>query len=91
PPKVTELSDCDLLDVGGGARVPHIPGHTHGSIAVHLPRLGVFNLDRAQAIASFHRLADLEAEVACFGHGDPVLGRASVVLRESADGYRASP
>ncbi|GAA4006317.1 MBL fold metallo-hydrolase [Streptomyces plumbiresistens] len=64
---------------------------TRTADAVHLPRLGVFNLDRAQAIASFHRLATLEADVACFGHGDPVLGRASVVLRESADGYPAPP
>jgi hypothetical protein len=52
--------------------------------------LGVLNLDRAQAIASFHRPAALDADVACFGHGDPVLGRASVVLRESTDGYPAS-
>ncbi|MDQ1043246.1 glyoxylase-like metal-dependent hydrolase (beta-lactamase superfamily II) [Streptomyces sp. V4I2] len=108
PPQVTEV-DGDLLDFGGGARVVHVPGHTHGSIAIHLPRhgvlctgdavaaspvdgsvmLGVFNLDRAQAIASYHRPAALDADVVCFGHGDPVLGRASVVLRESADGYPA--
>ncbi|MEU3632431.1 MULTISPECIES: MBL fold metallo-hydrolase [Streptomyces] len=36
-----EVEDGDVLDFGGGARVVHIPGHTPGSIAVHLPRHGV--------------------------------------------------
>jgi len=82
-------------------------GHTHGSIALHLPShgvlftgdvvaaspvdgaviLGVFNLDRSRAVASFRRLAALETEVACFGHGDPVTQRAGAVLREAAAGY----
>jgi glyoxylase-like metal-dependent hydrolase (beta-lactamase superfamily II) len=104
PGKVSELSDGTRLDFGGGARVVHVPGHTHGSIALHLPRhgvlftgdavaaspvdgsvmLGVFNLDRDQAVASFRRLASLASEVACFGHGDPVLGEASTALRKSA-------
>ncbi|MEU5591660.1 MBL fold metallo-hydrolase [Streptomyces sp. NPDC020298] len=107
PEQVTELDDGDVLDFGGGARIVHAPGHTHGSIAVHLPEHrvlftgdavaaapvtgtvlpGVFNLDRARTLASFQRLADLDADVACFGHGDPVAGRASAVLRKAADGY----
>ncbi|MFE7778988.1 MBL fold metallo-hydrolase [Streptomyces sp. NPDC057445] len=33
-----EVTDGDELDFGGGARVVHVPGHTDGSIAVHLPR-----------------------------------------------------
>ncbi|MFG2129379.1 MBL fold metallo-hydrolase [Streptomyces sp. NPDC048751] len=110
PEAVTELSDDDALDFGDGARVVHVPGHTHGSIALHLPRhgvlftgdavaaspvdgtvlLGVFNVDRAQAIASFHRLAALDTDVACFGHGDPGLGRAGARLRETADRYAAA-
>ncbi|MCP9946726.1 MBL fold metallo-hydrolase [Streptomyces somaliensis] len=36
-----ELEDGDVLDFGGGARVVHTPGHTPGSIALHLPRHGV--------------------------------------------------
>lgn len=36
-----ELEDGDVLDFGGGARVVHTPGHTPGSIALHLPRPGV--------------------------------------------------
>ncbi|MDL5199958.1 MBL fold metallo-hydrolase [Streptomyces sp. ALI-76-A] len=110
PPKVTELSGDDLLDVGGGARVVHVPGHTHGSVALHLPRHGVlftgdtiaaspvdgrvmpgvFNLDRSQVLAACHRLAALDTDVACFGHGTPVLGRADVALRRAAAaGHRA--
>ncbi|MGF1239087.1 MBL fold metallo-hydrolase [Streptomyces sp. 2-6] len=104
PAEVTGLSGGDTVDFGGGARVLHVPGHTHGSIALHLPRHGVlftgdtvaaspvdgavmpgvFNLDRSETLASFHRLAALDTEVACFGHGDPVTARAGAVLREAA-------
>lgn len=34
------LTAGDLLDRGTGARVLHVPGHTAGSIAVHLPGQG---------------------------------------------------
>jgi glyoxylase-like metal-dependent hydrolase (beta-lactamase superfamily II) len=109
PGLVTDLFDGDVLDFGGGARVVHAPGHTHGSIAVHLPRHGVlftgdavaalpgtgevipgvFNLDRASTLASFARLAALDTEVACFGHGDPVMAGASTVLRTAMDRHMA--
>lgn len=36
-----ELEDGDLLDFGGEARVVHSPGHTDGSIGLHLPAHGV--------------------------------------------------
>ena len=36
-----ELRDGDVLDFGGGAHVLAIPGHTEGSVAVHLPEYGV--------------------------------------------------
>ncbi|GFH34689.1 MBL fold metallo-hydrolase [Streptomyces pacificus] len=36
-----EVAEGDELDFGGGARVVHVPGHTDGSIAVHLPAHGV--------------------------------------------------
>ncbi|MCN9240355.1 MBL fold metallo-hydrolase [Streptomyces sp. RY43-2] len=107
PDRVGSVEDGDVLDFGGGARVVHAPGHTHGSIALHLPEhgvlftgdavavspadgaviLGVFNLDRAQAIRSFRQLAALDTEVACFGHGEPVLENAADVLRRAADTY----
>ncbi|RSN66555.1 MBL fold metallo-hydrolase [Streptomyces sp. WAC 04229] len=110
PTRVTEVSDGDVLDFGGGARVVHAPGHTDGSIGLHLPRhgvlftgdavaaspddggviLGVFNTDRARAVASFGRLAALDSELVCFGHGDPVTVRAGRTLRESARSYGAA-
>ncbi|PRX99824.1 MBL fold metallo-hydrolase [Allonocardiopsis opalescens] len=46
--------------------------------------LGVFNLDRERTAASFLRLAGLDAEIACFGHGDPILSGASAALRAAA-------
>jgi len=46
--------------------------------------LGPFNVDRDQAIASFRRLAELEVDIACFGHGDPVLSGASAELQAVA-------
>lgn len=88
-----ELADADELDFGGGATVIAVPGHTDGSIAVHLPAhrllftgdtvaratdgqviLGPFNVDRERAGASFRKLVELDADIACFGHGDPVVG-----------------
>jgi glyoxylase-like metal-dependent hydrolase (beta-lactamase superfamily II) len=32
-----EVADGDVLDFGGGAVVVAVPGHTDGSIALHLP------------------------------------------------------
>ena len=98
-----ELTEGDLLDFGGGAAVIGVPGHTDGSIAIHLPAhrllftgdsvastqdgrviLGPFNVDRAQAIESFRKLAELDVDMACFGHGDPRLADAAAALREVA-------
>jgi glyoxylase-like metal-dependent hydrolase (beta-lactamase superfamily II) len=36
-----EVADGDVLDLAGGAVVVHVPGHTPGSIVLHLPRLDV--------------------------------------------------
>ena len=46
---------------------------------------GVFNVDRAQAAASFRRLAGLDVAVACFGHGDPLTRDATAALRAAAE------
>jgi glyoxylase-like metal-dependent hydrolase (beta-lactamase superfamily II) len=37
----TELAGGEILDFGGGAHVLSVPGHTDGSIAIHLPGAGV--------------------------------------------------
>jgi glyoxylase-like metal-dependent hydrolase (beta-lactamase superfamily II) len=95
-----ELDEGDRLDIGGGAVVLSVPGHTDGSIALHLPEhgvlftgdviaewngellLGPFNLDAAAASAALRRLAALpDIGTACFGHGDPAIGRFSDRLR----------
>jgi glyoxylase-like metal-dependent hydrolase (beta-lactamase superfamily II) len=100
-----ELSDGDVVGFAGGAIVVSTPGHTPGSIGLHLPAhgvlitgdtvaehqghvvLGPFNTDRELAWASLHRLAALEVDVACFGHGDPVVGDASAALRRAVDAF----
>ncbi len=33
-----ELEDGDELDIGGGAKVLHVPGHTMGSVALFIPQ-----------------------------------------------------
>ncbi|MEU5807803.1 MBL fold metallo-hydrolase [Streptomyces sp. NPDC047718] len=103
-----EVQDGDVLPFGDGAVVVHSPGHTPGSIGIHLPRhsvlftgdcvagvgqvmLGVFNVDREQARASFRRLAALAPSVACFGHGDPLTEDTASVLRTAATSSPALP
>jgi glyoxylase-like metal-dependent hydrolase (beta-lactamase superfamily II) len=106
PPPVPvdrELEDGDALDGwGAGARVLHVPGHTPGSVALHLPAegvlfpgdnvaeaegrvvLGPFNVDRAQAVASFRRLAALDdVGTVCVPHGEPLLSDVGRRLREA--------
>jgi glyoxylase-like metal-dependent hydrolase (beta-lactamase superfamily II) len=96
-----EVHDGDALDFGDGAEVLAVPGHTDGSIAIHLPRhgvlftgdtianvgtvmLGTFNQVRAQTVASFKRLAALDVDTACFGHGEPITAAAGTRIRETA-------
>lgn len=72
-----EVEDGDTLDFGGGAMVGAVPGHTDGSIAVHLPGPGL--LFTGGAVAKVGRT--LEADTAVFGHGDPVVHGAAAALR----------
>jgi glyoxylase-like metal-dependent hydrolase (beta-lactamase superfamily II) len=46
--------------------------------------ISVFNADRAEAAASFRRLAGLSAAVACFGHGEPLTRDAAATLQAAA-------
>ena len=41
------------------------------------PILGPFNLDTADAVAAVRKLAQLDFDIACVGHGRPILGSAS--------------
>lgn len=49
------LADGDVLDFAGGARVIAMPGHTPGSVALHLPA--------AEAVLTGDALADFEGDV----------------------------
>lgn len=85
--------DDGAITLGGGTIIG-VPGHTHGSIALHVPRAGVlftgdtiasyeaspilgpFNVDRLSAIDALRKLARLEFDVACVGHGQPIAANA---------------
>ena len=41
------------------------------------PILGPFNLNTADAIAAVRKQAQLNFEIACVGHGRPIVGNAS--------------
>ena len=47
--------------------------------------VGYFNIDPTRARGSFARLADLDFEIACFGHGPPLLKDASLAFRREAE------
>ncbi|MCX4506164.1 MBL fold metallo-hydrolase [Streptomyces anulatus] len=98
-----EVTGGEVLPFGDGARVVHAPGHTAGSIAIHLPlhgvlftgdtvasvervTLGVFNVDRAGAAATFRRLAALAPRTVCVGHGDPLTENAAAAMEAAANG-----
>jgi len=46
---------------------------------------GMFTEDMAQAKASFRKLAQLEFDVACFGHGGPIKGKAHAAFRREVE------
>ena len=71
------------------ASLIHLPSYgvlfTGDTIAnVGSVMLGTFNQDRARTVASFQRLAALEVETACFGHGEPIVTRAGDRIRQVA-------
>ncbi|MEE1942229.1 MBL fold metallo-hydrolase [Streptomyces sp. TRM 70361] len=81
-PGHTDGSIALLLPAGGGVL---FTGDTAANVGgATMP--GVFNLDRARLSASFRRLAALDTETACFGHGEPIPHGAGAVLRKAAAG-----
>ncbi len=95
------VQDGDHLELLDGATVIHVPGHTPGSIALHLPLEGAlicgdaidhrrgklgpppkaFTLDMDQALDSVRRMAGLDFDLLCPGHGTPIVGRADKEVR----------
>jgi glyoxylase-like metal-dependent hydrolase (beta-lactamase superfamily II) len=99
-----EVNDGDGVELDGGARIIHTPGHTPGSISIYLPQrrllfagdaaanllgvrppVGWFTEDRAAALASIRKLAELDFDVALFGHGRPLGKEASRAFRKLAE------
>jgi glyoxylase-like metal-dependent hydrolase (beta-lactamase superfamily II) len=98
-----EVEDGDTTAGGGLiVGVPgHTPGSiallvpdrrvlfTGDTIAFHNgnPILGPFNIDRDEAIRSVRKQAELAFDVACFGHGDPIVGDAGRRIRSLAESH----
>jgi glyoxylase-like metal-dependent hydrolase (beta-lactamase superfamily II) len=100
-----EVGDLDAVGTREDAVVLAVPGHTDGSLALHLPGSGVlltgdtvaehegsavlgpFTLDRAAAWRSLQRLAALDVDVVCPGHGSPLVGGAAAALRRTTDPF----
>jgi len=99
-----EVEDGDAVgDVGLMVHIPgHTAGSiavlvpalgvlfTGDTLASHEGRVipGVFNVDRAALLDSIRQVAKLDFEVACFGHGEPVVGGAGGQVRALADTVR---
>ncbi len=49
------------------------------------PVTGFFNIEPDEARRSFAKLSEVEFEMACFGHGAPLLKRASLAFRREAE------
>ena len=97
-----ELSGGEALDVAGGVRAIHVPGHTPGHLAYLWRRDGgvlftgdaagnslgtepaIVNEDNEGAEAAFRALAGQAFEVACFGHGRPILRGARAAFAKAA-------
>jgi glyoxylase-like metal-dependent hydrolase (beta-lactamase superfamily II) len=63
-------------------------GDTIGTTPAGEVMLGVFNQDETQQLESFRRLAALDVETACFGHGEPVVTRVGDALRAAVAARR---
>lgn len=74
-----------------GSIALYLPEHgvlfTGDTVAEHSGKvlLGVFNLDTEQTARSMRRLAQLDFEIAAFGHGEPVMRGAGARLREAVE------
>lgn len=73
-----------------GSTAIHLPLHgvlfTGDTVAsVERVMLGVFNVDRAEAAATFRRLAALAPRTVCVGHGDPLTENAAAAMEAAAN------
>ena len=73
------VDDGAILDWEVPGRIVAAPGHTPGSVAVLFE-----DADLPQAVATFRQLATLDVDIACFGHGAPLVGDAGARPRQVA-------
>ena len=73
------VDDGAILDWEVPGRIVAAPSHTPGSVAVLFE-----DADLPQAVATFRQLATLDVDIACFGHGAPLVGDAGARLRQVA-------
>jgi glyoxylase-like metal-dependent hydrolase (beta-lactamase superfamily II) len=99
-----EVEDGTELDLAGGLKAIHVPGHCAGQLAFLWPQHGgvlfaadtasnMFSLgwaiiyeDLEEGIRSLAKLATLDFEVACFGHGKAIIGEAAERFRQKWGG-----
>lgn len=90
---------AQVLSVPGhtdGSIAIFLPEHrvlfTGDTIACHEDQviLGVFNSDPGRALESLRHQAELAVDIACFGHGDPVVGGAAAALRSALATHSAA-
>jgi glyoxylase-like metal-dependent hydrolase (beta-lactamase superfamily II) len=106
-----EVLDGETLDLAGGMRAIHVPGHCAGQLAFLWTGDGsggvLFAADAAANVGrlslspthedveagkcSAARLAGLDFEVACFGHGQEILHEASARFEEAFGASTADP
>jgi glyoxylase-like metal-dependent hydrolase (beta-lactamase superfamily II) len=68
-----------------------IAGDAAANVAGRLaPPVGIFTEDRREMRASIERLAGIEFDVACFGHGRPLKGGATARFRRLVDRLAAA-
>jgi glyoxylase-like metal-dependent hydrolase (beta-lactamase superfamily II) len=102
-----QVTSDEVLDIAGGLRAIHTPGHDAGHLAylwrddhlliggdVFMNIIGLADPvgfeDEAEGRRSQRRLAHLQFEKAVFGHGRPILSKASDKLRRKI-GERSVP
>ncbi len=95
------FKDGDILPVLGGIKIIHTPGHTPGSISIHIRQEDAlitgdllantfklslpsreFTVDITQEIQSIQKIADMEFNIVCFGHGVPLMRGAHKKIKK---------
>ena len=95
-----EIEDGAELDIAGGIKAVHVPGHCAGQLAFLWPQHGgvLFAADVASNLLrlswsiiyedfeegkrSLAKIANLDFDVACFGHGKEIVGGAAEKFRQ---------